>query len=84
VPQSAEQHVKKIEDPNSWPLWPILPLIKRDGSMSIGFLYGDPVPGAIYVWLGVMYNAADIVGHKDKRLVYKDAKAIVADGWEVD
>lgn len=71
-----------ILDPDKWPRWPILPLIKRDGSHKTAIIYGDPGKNGdcLFVDGANMYTTADCW----KSGVLKNVDAILAEGWEVD
>lgn len=64
-----------------WPIWPVLPLKKRDGSGDSGFLHGGPpATGKVEMRIGNIYG-----NREDWTVVkYEDLDALLADGWVVD
>ncbi len=76
-----ENDVEMIDNPSSWPAFPILPL-KRHGASDLGLLIAGQ--GAT-VFLVNMY---DLKAGLDVRTLpqekHEDAQAIVKAGWIVD
>ena len=72
------------QDPNRWPVWPQLPLIKRDGSHEAGRLFNgslsdDTVSPVVY--LGLIYTP---ITTRTEKVEYESLEAVFADGWRVD
>ena len=81
-----EGHVIMMKDPDRWPTWPRLPLVKRDGSHAVGFLLNTVLEGAHTdptVYIGNLFNARLDV-ETCPCIQYASFEALYDDGWRVD
>ena len=71
-----------ILDPDSWPKWPILPLVRRGRDVSCAIIYGDPGKDGqvLFVEGANMYTGKD----SWKNGVLRQVDDVLADGWVVD
>ena len=76
---TMNKHLDMMKNPDRWPVWPLLPLIK--GKDEVGVLLQSE--GAYIVVLANLYmmpKSLDLA----PQIKYDSAEAIVADGWIVD
>lgn len=75
-----------IRNPDNWPRWPILPVVKRDSSRQIGIVAhfsDDGTIGGLKYWFypGMNMFEFDASG---KREELTDIDKFVGEGWRVD
>jgi hypothetical protein len=80
-----KEELDMMKNPNKWPQWPVLPLIRRTRGESPGYegiLFDDPkvrftvYHGNIFMDLGHLESCP--------QKVYASFEEILADGWAVD
>ena len=76
---NTDKHLDMMKNPDRWPVWPLLPLIK--GKDEVGVLLQSE--GAYIVVLANLYMMPKSVDQAPQ-IKYGSAEAIVADGWIVD
>jgi hypothetical protein len=92
-PTKKPSDLEFIKDPERWPPWPFVPLVKRVGGRlpnaedrTAGVLfYGDPPPPYVvhYVLVALLPDTKAEFDALPKT-EYPTAEALVADGWQVD
>lgn len=81
-----------ILDQDKWPMWPNLPLKRRDSSPTVGFIMAtvgfimatEEYPKVLEVYLCNVFEAADIDITKVDTIKYTSVDDLLAAGWEVD
>lgn len=75
--------LEKIKDQDSWPIWPILPLKRKDNSLqnkNLGFLH---VQTPLVIYHAYIFDLpATLEGVPQTK--YESIEALLADGWRVD
>jgi len=82
--RSMTEEVKMMKDPGSWPMWPVLPVVKHAAG-SCGILTADGKP---IIYLVNMLDLSsgvlkDMLVDKPK-VEFESFEAIFNAGWEVD
>lgn len=90
VKQKPYDHVKMMQSPGQWPLWPVLPLKQREGMKQprLGVMHEAAFGVKPTVYLVDLYNLSkqppgtswDDIEHID----YLDFEGVVDAGWVVD
>jgi hypothetical protein len=74
---------EKILNPDRWPFWPKLPMIRHDQKPNVGIIYGDPSNGEVMFVPGAnVFSVTGIQIAKDGVKVNIDE--LLAQGWKVD
>jgi hypothetical protein len=76
---SVSKHLEMMNNPDRWPVWPLLPLIK--GKDELGVLLQSE--GGYVVLLANLYMLPKALD-RAPQIKYASTEAIVADGWMVD
>ena len=73
-----------MSNPDAWPVWPFLPLIKNDGGDRLGtagFIFNNPNV-KFTVFFGNVFMPPDL--KTCPKEVYKSFEEILQAGWRVD
>jgi hypothetical protein len=76
---NTETHLNMMKNPDLWPCWPYLPLIKEAG--EVGVLI-DSDKGFVVI-LANMFMLPEKVDTTNS-IKYDSAESIIADSWMVD
>ena len=78
--------LEMMQNPDSWPRWPFLPLIRRTKGLrpfgEEGLLYDDNVNKFTVYFANLFMLPENLAAFASK--TYESYEAILADGWEVD
>lgn len=76
-----------ILNPDEWPVWPFLPVKRKDSSLenkNLGFLVDEhKKDGKLTVYHGMLFNTPMKLKELPKS-TYDDVDALLADGWVID
>lgn len=79
-------HLEMMQNPDSWPRWPFLPLIRRTKGLrpfgEEGLLYDDGANTFTVYFANLFMLPQNLESCTSK--AYESYEAILADGWEVD
>jgi hypothetical protein len=77
--------LEMIQDPDRWPHFPILPVVRENEAGFIMCLtLSGRLEGEIVLWRGNIFNAHEVLRDPANRVVYENAQAVIDDGWRVD
>ena len=76
---NTETNLDMMKNPDRWPCWPYLPLIKKAGDLGV-LLDSDKGKIVVLANLFMLPKSFDQAPH----LKYDSCEAIIADGWIVD
>jgi hypothetical protein len=93
APTKKPSDPKFFNNPERWPPWPFLPLVKRaagrlpnaeDRTAGVPF-YGDPMQAyVVHYALVSLFLDTKAESNALPKTEYPTAEALVADGWQVD
>jgi hypothetical protein len=86
---TRDEHIEMMQNPDRWPVFPVLPLVREGRKFNdpekLGFLFCGALRGANTdptVLVGVLGMTKH--GEKLPRKKYESFEALYDDGWRVD
>jgi hypothetical protein len=73
------KHLEMMNNPDRWPVWPLLPLIKGKNEMGV-LLQSEGAYVVVLTNLYMLPKSLDLA----PQIKYDSTEAIIADGWIVD
>jgi len=74
-----------LKDPNSWPRWPFLPLVRRNGQKPDYAVLAESKEFPFTLFIVNVFDTEALKNLRDaEQLAYRSFEDIVKDGWVVD
>lgn len=78
--------IRMMEDPDSWPAWPLLPLTRRvpDEEFECAFLVDQPGSEAKHLFKATIFEVKEVMADKTKQERFESFEDIYRAGYRVD